>query len=114
MKKQGSGIGRATAQAFASSGATHLVLLGRHESSLAETAASISSSATTASVHAVDITQEDALQHVASSVAEWDVLILCAGYISKPSPISSADTAEWWQNFEVIKHPLGPVNKGFQ
>lgn len=103
MNKQGTGIGKATAQAFASAGAARVMLLGRHENSLRETAALISSSSTIVSVYTVDVAQEDTLQGVASSVGEWNVLILCAGYISTPSPIGLADTADWWQSFEVRK-----------
>ncbi|CAN8097826.1 unnamed protein product [Discula destructiva] len=97
----GSGIGRATAHAFASAGAARLVLLGRREEPLKETAASVSSSVTETAVYAVDGTQEDVLRRIAADIGVWDVLVLCAGHIATPSSIASADAVDWWQSFET-------------
>ncbi|KAI0101451.1 putative NADP(+)-dependent dehydrogenase [Hypoxylon sp. NC0597] len=96
----GSGIGRETAIAFASAGAAKIALLGRTAASLQETALLIPKETQT-SIHAVDIAQEKAIQDVAKSVGKWDILVLAAGYMSKPSPITTADTDEWWQGFET-------------
>ncbi|KAI0838422.1 putative NADP(+)-dependent dehydrogenase [Hypoxylon sp. FL0890] len=96
----GSGIGRETAIAFASAGAAKIALLGRTAASLQETASLIPGNTSTL-VHAVDITQEKAMQDVAKAVGNWDVLVLAAGYISKPAPMAEADTDEWWQGFET-------------
>ncbi|KAH6638559.1 hypothetical protein BKA67DRAFT_596360 [Truncatella angustata] len=82
----GSGIGRETAIAYATAGAASIVLLGRHVSK---------------KVFSVDVTEKDALQRVASAIGSWDVLILAAGHVSDPSPIASASTDSWWQDFET-------------
>lgn len=96
----GSGIGRETAIAYASAGAARLVLLGRTEATLEETASLLPGHASK-EVFAVDVTQEDALQRAAAAIGTWDVLILAAGYVSAPSPMALASTDTWWQNFET-------------
>jgi NADP-dependent 3-hydroxy acid dehydrogenase YdfG len=95
---QGSGVGRATAAAFSEAGASKIVLLGRNEAPLKETASGL---ATPHSVHAVDITNEKALRDAAAATGTWDILIIAAGYISTPGPVSQSAVDEWWQSFEV-------------
>lgn len=97
---QGSGIGRETAIAYANAGAARLFLLGRTDATLRDTASSLPSHTST-QTFSVDVTQEDALQTVATVIGTWDVLILAAGYVSDPTPIASANIDAWWQNFEV-------------
>ncbi|KAJ2983061.1 hypothetical protein NUW58_g6314 [Xylaria curta] len=96
----GSGIGREAALAFASAGASRIVLLGRREAALQETASLLPQGVWT-ETHSVDITQREALQGVAASIGKWDVLVLSAGYISKPSSIASSNADDWWQSFET-------------
>ncbi|KDN63678.1 putative short chain dehydrogenase [Colletotrichum sublineola] len=97
---KGSGIGRETALAFASAGAARVILLGRTEAAIAETAASLPTSVQS-DAHAVDITNEEALTKVAAAAGQWDVLVLTAGYVSSPSPVTASASDEWWQSFEV-------------
>ncbi|KAI6092266.1 putative NADP(+)-dependent dehydrogenase [Hypoxylon rubiginosum] len=105
----GSGIGRETARAFATAGASHVALLGRTVASLNETKSQVAltSDKTSTSIHVADITQEKTLQEAAASIGVWDVLVLAAGYTSKPGSLTQTDTAEWWKNMEVnVKGPF--------
>ncbi|KAI1852844.1 hypothetical protein JX266_002385 [Neoarthrinium moseri] len=108
----GSGIGRETAVAFASAGAAHLVLLGRTQATLDETA-SLLPSQVSKETFAVDVTQKDAVERVAMAVGSWDVLIVAAGYVSAPKPMAEASTDAWWQNFETNVKGLFLVAKFF-
>ncbi|KAK1564128.1 short chain dehydrogenase [Colletotrichum navitas] len=108
----GSGIGRETALAFASAGAARVILLGRTEAAVAQTAASLPTSVQ-ADVHAVDITNEDALTKVAAAVGQWDVLVLTAGYVSSPAPVAASASDEWWQSFETNTKGTYLVTKAF-
>ncbi|KAF7716067.1 Uncharacterized protein PECH_008711 [Penicillium ucsense] len=94
----GSGIGRATAQSFAKAGAQKIVLIGRTEASLRETAKTLTCNT---SVQVADVTDEEALRAIAAATGQWDVMVLAAGYISPPASIRDASVAEWRQNFET-------------
>lgn len=96
----GSGVGRATASAFATAGASRIILLGRSVEPLNETKSQLPSNVETL-VFPLDIAQEDAVNKVAASVGKWDVLVLSAGYSSTPSSIVKADTSEWLQSFDT-------------
>ncbi|OCL08732.1 hypothetical protein AOQ84DRAFT_221578 [Glonium stellatum] len=63
----GSGIGRETAIAFAASGAKHVVLVGRTESTLLETQKLIPNGTTTCSVFAGSVTDEEAMDRAPSN-----------------------------------------------
>jgi NADP-dependent 3-hydroxy acid dehydrogenase YdfG len=99
---KGSGIGRETASAFASAGASKIVLLGRKETPLAETKAALSP-AVTSSLHAVSITDEEAMKKVAASVGTWDILIIYAAYLSSPGSIVDSSVDEMWKSYEVCR-----------
>jgi short-subunit dehydrogenase len=69
-----SGIGRATAEAFAETGA-RLVLAARGEAALAEVAARCRQAGAEVLVVATDVTEPDALEHLAlEAVARFDVI----------------------------------------
>ncbi|KAL0941907.1 short chain dehydrogenase reductase [Colletotrichum truncatum] len=108
----GSGIGRETALAFAAAGAARVILLGRSESALAATAASLPQSVKS-EVFVADVTDEKRLAEVASAAGKWDILILAAGYTSSPSSIVGSTTDEWWQNFETNTKGTYLVTKTF-
>ncbi|KAF7512746.1 hypothetical protein GJ744_000313 [Endocarpon pusillum] len=96
----GSGIGRETAIAFAAAGTKHLVLIGRSESTLADTESLLPGNPK-CSIFQADITDEAAMEKVAKAVCKWDVLILNAGYISSPSPVANARLDDYWMNYET-------------
>ncbi|OBR09425.1 Short chain dehydrogenase [Colletotrichum higginsianum IMI 349063] len=108
----GSGIGRETALAFASAGAARVIVLGRTKATIAETAESLPPSVQN-EVHALDITDEEALTKVAATVGQWDVLVLTAGYVSNPSPVAGSASDEWWQSFETNTKGTYLVTKAF-
>jgi len=98
----GSGIGRETALAFATAGASHIALLGRTKSTLEETASLITSAGkTSSSVHVADLIKGETLRTAATAVGKWNVLVLASGYVSAPSTVSTSDEAEWWKGFET-------------
>jgi NADP-dependent 3-hydroxy acid dehydrogenase YdfG len=86
--------------AFAEAGAARLVLLGRKEKTLSETASALGSKVKVSSF-AADVTDERALRRVAGEVGSWDIMILNAGYLSAPAAIKDASVTDWWQSFEV-------------
>ncbi|KAI0480179.1 putative NADP(+)-dependent dehydrogenase [Xylariaceae sp. FL0804] len=96
----GRGIGREIAVTFAAAGASRLILLGRDATSLEETASLLPGGAT-ASTHAVDVADGEALQSVASSIPRWDVMVLAAGYLSGPGTMVESDADDWWKSFET-------------
>ncbi|TKW56776.1 3-hydroxybutyrate dehydrogenase type 2, partial [Colletotrichum tanaceti] len=112
LLEKGSGIGRETALAFASAGAARVIVLGRTKATIAETAKSLPPSVQN-EVHALDITDEEALTKVAAAVGQWDVLVLTAGYVSNPSPVAGSASDEWWQSFETNTKGTYLVAKSF-
>jgi len=92
----GKRIGRETALAFANARAKQLVLLGRNEVTLKETEDQIPQNTASCSIHAVSVTDEAGLKTVAVVVGTWDVLVLNAGFISKPASAAESSMDEWW------------------
>ena len=97
----GSGIGRATALAFAKAGAACLILIGRTESTLHETERLFGDSKSDCMVFPVSATDETAMQNVARQVSAWDVLELAAVHISSPSSIVKSTLQDWWADYET-------------
>ncbi|KAF2114594.1 hypothetical protein BDV96DRAFT_101545 [Lophiotrema nucula] len=97
----GSGIGRQTSIAFAKAGAKHVVLIGRTEASLLETQGLLAGETTTSSVFAASVIDQARMQQIAEAVGTWDILILNAGHISTPGPLTSAPLDDYWLNFET-------------
>ncbi|KAJ5646918.1 hypothetical protein N7490_003290 [Penicillium lividum] len=73
----GTGIGQATALAFARSGAAKIVLIGRKEETLLATQ---------------NVTDEAAITAIAAVVGTWDIMILAAGSISPKAHLREAST----------------------
>ncbi|KAF1831500.1 NAD(P)-binding protein [Decorospora gaudefroyi] len=99
----GSGIGRATALAFAKAGAARLVLTGRTESTLQETEKLVTEShpKCTVSLFPASVTDESEMHRIAKQIGHWDVLILNAAHISSPAPIVQTALQDWWADFET-------------
>lgn len=96
-------MGRQTAISFAKAGAARIVLLGRREDKLQETASLIASSSepTESVVRAVDTNDLENLKAVAGEVGKWNVLVIASVHASAVSTLASTDVDEWWQGFEV-------------
>jgi NADP-dependent 3-hydroxy acid dehydrogenase YdfG len=100
-----SGIGRATALAFAKSGAKHLALIARRSQLLDETKALAEEEQPGIKVttHALSVKDLGALKTAAAAIGSWDVLVLNAGRIMKPTTVEEADAELWWDVLEVGK-----------
>lgn len=83
---------------FNRAGASKIVLIGRDESKLKKTQKDLSCDS---SIYTESVLDEDVMARVAAAVGQWDVLILAAGYLSKPAAIKESSVDEWWQSFEV-------------
>jgi NAD(P)-dependent dehydrogenase (short-subunit alcohol dehydrogenase family) len=95
----GSGIGQAVALEFAAAGAT-VVLLGRTESALAETATQIAAAGGSSVSVAMDVTDQSSVQAAAKQAGHVDILVNNAG-ISKPGPLDSVALADWQAVLDV-------------
>lgn len=101
------GIGRATALSFAASGPKALVLLGRREDALAETAGLVRSSrdSLTVEAHAVDLVDSSKLRRVFADVAAAhgavDVVIHAAGVLAPVVPLVDADPATFLGGYKT-------------
>ncbi|KAL2126338.1 hypothetical protein VTI74DRAFT_1163 [Chaetomium olivicolor] len=101
------GIGRAAALSFAASGPKALVLLGRREDVLAETAGLVRSSrdSLTVETHAVDLVDSGKLRRVFADVAAAhgavDVVIHAAGVLAPVVPLVDADPAEFLDGYKT-------------
>ncbi|KAL1592028.1 hypothetical protein SLS60_011620 [Paraconiothyrium brasiliense] len=103
IRNVGSGVGRATALAFAQAGAKHVVLVGRTSATLEETAAAIRdiSDKITISIFAASVADEQAVQNIAREVGAWDVLILNAAHLSPPNTVLNIPLSDFWTSYET-------------
>ena len=106
----GSGIGQATALAYATASAQRIILIGRRADKLEETKAQIvkQSPDMDVEIYPASVTRAGELRAVAESVRGWDVLILSAGRLMSPKSIKDSDPDEWWDVTEVgnARHEL--------
>ena len=78
-----------------------MVLVGRTEATLLETKALVPGNAIKISVFPASVTDEAAVKKIAVTVGQWDILILNAGYISSPAPLTQSPLDDYWTNYEV-------------
>ncbi|KAF2118329.1 hypothetical protein BDV96DRAFT_569677 [Lophiotrema nucula] len=97
----GSGIGRETAIAFAEAGAKHIVLVGRTQKTLLETQQLLPSGKCTSAVCAASVADAEQMKAVVDAAGTWDVFVLNAGHIAKPTSISEASMSDWWASYET-------------
>lgn len=103
----GSGIGAATAKAFAAAGCTKLALVGRRQNALDNTASAIKKGYPAVKIltPTADITNESQINAAVDSVAQEfgavDVLVANSGFLSTPATVTEGDPADWWKTFEV-------------
>lgn len=98
-----SGIGRATAIAFAKAGAKHVALLGRRQNLLDETKSLAEKEQVGVKVttHAASVTDSTGLKKAAEEIGKWDILVSSAGRIMSPKSVGECDVEEWWDVLEV-------------
>ncbi|KAH9907395.1 hypothetical protein F4778DRAFT_721772 [Xylariomycetidae sp. FL2044] len=98
----GGGIGREVALAFAAAGASKMVLLGRTEATLKETASKLhEASQCSTVVHVVDMTDDRSLEDAATSIGKWNIFLLCSGVCPTLSSVTSAGITTWWNGYET-------------
>ncbi|KAM7194541.1 hypothetical protein V8F20_007897 [Naviculisporaceae sp. PSN 640] len=101
------GIGRATSLSFAASGPKALVLLGRREDALAETADIVreKNGSLTVETHAVDLLDSGKLRGIFANVATThgnvDVVIHAAGVLAPVVPLVEADPATFLDGYKT-------------
>lgn len=98
------GIGAATAEALAAAGA-HVILTARGASSLEQVEEKIHQAGGTATIAAMDLTENDNIQKLAQAVAErWgslDILVLNAAMLGSLSPVEHLDPKELERVFRL-------------
>jgi NADP-dependent 3-hydroxy acid dehydrogenase YdfG len=92
-----SGIGAATARGLAAAG-YRVALVARRAERLEELAKEIGEAA---SVHALDITDRDAVDAFAATLDRVDVLVNNAGGAFGAEPVESGDPADWLRMYQV-------------
>ncbi|KFY18383.1 hypothetical protein V493_08673 [Pseudogymnoascus sp. VKM F-4281 (FW-2241)] len=101
----GRGIGRATALAFAKSGARAVVITSRSETAIAVVAGEINKLGCEARYYSVDAVDQTQIQEVFTATkAEFgniDVVVNNAGYLPDEALIKDALLDDWWAAFEV-------------
>jgi NAD(P)-dependent dehydrogenase (short-subunit alcohol dehydrogenase family) len=99
----GYGIGKEVVRSFATAGASTISILGRKEAPLKETKAAVEKEfkGTRIEYYLADVTSETQMKNAASRIGKWDVLIMNAGYLSKPEATETAEWKEWWASFEA-------------
>lgn len=114
------GIGLAITNAFAVAGASHIAILARNASSIAETRAFIEKDhpATTVHAYSTSISEAEkvaaAFNDIRSKIGEPDILILCAGAVGNSNALP-VQFDELSTNFEVnVKGNLIVVNEFLQ
>ncbi|MGW0630224.1 SDR family NAD(P)-dependent oxidoreductase [Streptomyces sp. NPDC002758] len=96
----GSGIGAATARRLAAAG-HRVVLTARRKDRLDAVAAQITASGGRCSVHALDVTDREAVEAFAETLERVDVLVNNAGGALGTEYVATADPADWSAMFEV-------------
>lgn len=98
----GTGIGRATVEAFAQAKAAAITITGRRVAPLEETKEFIEAKySVPVHVFSADVIDGAAMRKVAETVGGWDIFVHNAGYMSEKGTITEADLEEWWKGWEV-------------
>lgn len=102
----GSGIGAATAEAFAVAGAAEIIILGRTEKTLKETQDLIKSKHKDVKVLALiaDIADSTSVKKVFDFIAQLgpiDIYVSNAANIAPLKPIDASDLVQYWKVFET-------------
>lgn len=106
----GSGIGFAIMKAFATAGASHITIIGRTATLLESAKLSIESFApmTNISTYAISLTDHDAVKSMFASerslYGEFDVVILCAGYLHTMGSALDISDEDYHNSFDLNVH----------
>ena len=103
----GSGVGEATAHAFAQAGARAVILCGRRVDPLNKVKTDVESKSpsTRVAVYSVDISKEDSVASVFEDVKRnfgpLDVVVNSAGHLSDKGDITESSLSNFWDSFEI-------------
>jgi NADP-dependent 3-hydroxy acid dehydrogenase YdfG len=98
----GTGIGRATVEAFAQAKAGSITITGRRLAPLDETKKYIEGRYNVpVRIFSADVVDGVAMRKVAAEVGEWDIFVHNAGYMSELKTITETDIEDWWKGWEV-------------
>ncbi|KAM7204739.1 oxidoreductase C663.06c-like protein 1 [Naviculisporaceae sp. PSN 640] len=105
----GAGIGKATALAFAQSGASHIGIIGRRANVLEEAKQEIESAYPDTKVYAFpgDLVNTDSITSAVASFGKAlegkkiDILIASAGYLHDLKTFNETDASNFWYTFEA-------------
>jgi NADP-dependent 3-hydroxy acid dehydrogenase YdfG len=103
----GSGVGKAIAHSFATSGSSSITLLGRTEKTLLETKAELNKDFpnTKFFIIVTDIVDRNsvnaAFEAIKSNIGTVDILIANAGVMPAWNTIAESDPEEWYRGFDV-------------
>ena len=115
----GSGIGQATAIAFAQAGAKVIILTGRRVQELEDTKRKIESAGLKSEllVRALDVTLESEVEQVfdeaLSRYGPTDICVFAAGHLSLRGKLSESTVSNYWDSFEVNVKGAFLVNHAF-
>ena len=103
----GTGVGEATAHAFAAAGAKAVILCGRRLEPLNKVKSDVESKypSTNAAVYSLDISSEDEVKQVFQAVktryGPLDVVVNSAGHLSDKGTIAESSLSNFWSAFEI-------------
>ncbi|KAJ3951034.1 hypothetical protein N0V92_012562 [Colletotrichum tropicale] len=100
----GSGIGTTMACSFAEANVAELILMGRNESTLRDTAENLAAEFVNlrVSIHVGSVSNQDDVAAAFSKMERSpDILVNNAGYLPEPDIFVDADLKDWWQAFET-------------
>lgn len=89
----GRGIGSEMARAYAAAGASWVVLIGRTQMTLSQTAEKIEEEfpLVLVTTRTADVSDEAAIGEAAERVGKWDVLVLNAGLLTEPRAVEKTN-----------------------
>lgn len=104
----GTGVGAATALAYAESGAANLALVGRTKKTLLVTKEAVEKAypETRVYTYVADLTDAPSLKAALESFStttnsKLDILIANASYLPDLSPVLKSKVQDWWKGFEI-------------
>jgi NADP-dependent 3-hydroxy acid dehydrogenase YdfG len=80
-------------------------LVGRTEATLLETQSQIPSNDRKSTVCVASVSDAEQMKKVVEAAGTWDIFVLNAGYLPRPSSIADADIDDWWCAYEVSMYP---------
>ena len=103
----GTGVGEATAHAFAEAGAKAVIICGRRLDPLNKVKSDVESrySSTKVAVYSLDISNEESVANVfkdvKSNYGPLDIVVNSAGHLSDKGDISESSLKNFWDSFEI-------------